>query len=689
MTHAAFIVTVRTGLAAAARAIWRVARVPALVAALSFAVAVEALLIAVFAFPLDPADLATDGATLVITDRDGAVLARVPAPGAPPDRDHWVALADIPAVAVAAVLESEDQGFWDHRGVDGAAIVRAAWLDARAGGARFGASTLTMQVARLVYSGGAPRSLGKKLRETVQALRIERALDKRQILEQWFNRAYFGNGAWGLDAAARLYLGKPAAALSTGEAVLLACLPRAPSAYDPIVHPEAARARRDRVLAMMVRHGRLSADEAARAAAQPLAIALHPGPSRAPHFVRAVVASLPPAIAARGGTVTTTLELGLQDVLERRVEEQLDGLDDRNVDQAGLVVLDTETAVVRAWIGSVDWAGPAGQVDAVTRRRNPGSALKPFVYGAALEAGDLPSSIAYDVRDASPDYLVRDAGREHGPVRYREALGSSYNFAAVYALERAGVTRVMTALRAAGVAELPGTPDDYGPRLALGAAKVRLLDVAAGYRFAVAGGKARAPTLVASVVAPDGRRWRPAATTERRVFAPAIAWLVMDMMADAEARRPGFGQELPFDLPFPVAAKTGTARGFADMVAVAATREVIVAAWAGNFDGTPGQGVPAMVAAAPLVRDALLTVAGGRALTLPPRPADVEAIEVCAVSGLAPGPHCPVMRDWAPRGRRPDHVCDWHQLDHGVVRVVYPPALAGWLERTGGRRDHR
>jgi penicillin-binding protein 1C len=686
MTTGAFIMSAAGRAARGLRAAWRLLRWPLVIGALLCTAAVQALLVAVLGFPIDRAALAADGATLVITDRDGALLARVPAPGGAPDRDHWVALADLPPVAVSAVIESEDRGFWDHRGVDGRAVVRAAWLDLRAGAPRYGASTITMQLARLVGSGDAPRSWRKKLRETVTALRIERALGKREILEQWFNRAYFGNGAWGLDAAARLYFGKPARALSTGEAVLLACLPRAPTAYDPITHPDAAVARRDRVLDAMVRHRRLSADEAARAKAQPLAFALHRPPARAPHFVRAVIDGLPPAIARKGGVVRTTLEWPLQETLERRVREQIATLTGKNVDQAGMVVLDTETATVRAWIGSVDWDGPAGQVDAVTRRRNPGSALKPFVYGAAIEAGDLPSTVAHDVRDVSPDYVVRQAGREHGPVRYREALGSSYNFAAVQALERAGVTRVMTALRAAGVATLPGTPDDYGPRLALGAAKVRLLDVAAGYRFAVTGGKVRAPTLVIAVEAPDRTRWRPALAPERRVFSPSTSWLVMDMMADAEARRPGFGQELPFDLPFPVAAKTGTARGFADMLAVAATREVLVAAWAGNFDGTPGQGVPGMEAAAPLVRDALLAVAGGRALTLPARPDDVEAIEVCAVSGMAPGPHCPVARDWAPRGHPPGHACDWHRLDGGAVRIIYPPALRGWLERTGGRR---
>jgi penicillin-binding protein 1C len=248
----------------------------------------------------------------------------------------------------------------------------------------------------------------------------------------------------------------------------------------------------------------------------------------------------------------------------------------------------------------------------------------------------------------------------------------------VYALERASVTRAMTALRAAGVATLPGSPDDYGLRLALGAPKVRLLDLAAGYGFTVRGGLVRAPVLVSSVTARDGRRWRPRASGETRVFTADTAWLVMDMMSDPEARRPAFGQENAFDLPWRVAAKTGTARGFADTVALAATREVTVAAWAGTVDGSPTQGVPAMKAAAPLVRDALLAYADGRPLTLPARPDDIEAIDVCEVSGGLPGPHCSVKRDWAPRGRAPTHVCTWHPAP-GVV--VYPDGLRGWAAR--------
>ncbi|MBE7451742.1 MAG: transglycosylase domain-containing protein [Kofleriaceae bacterium] len=246
------------------RRLWRLARWPLAVTTGLAAALVWTVVAVVALWPLDPARLRATGAPLVVTDRHGEVLATVPAPGGRPGADAWVPLAEVPSVAVAALIASEDHGFWDHAGVDGRGLARAAWLDLRAGRAAYGGSTLTMQLARLAFTQGEPRTLGRKVRETVHALRIERAVGKREILEQWLNRAYFGNGAWGIDAAARTYFGKPVAALSTAEAVLLVCLPRAPTAYDPLRRPAAAVARRDRVLDLMVRRGALAADEAAR-----------------------------------------------------------------------------------------------------------------------------------------------------------------------------------------------------------------------------------------------------------------------------------------------------------------------------------------------------------------------------------------------------------------------------------------
>jgi len=680
----AFLLRGRRAGAAAGRialGTWRIVRWPVAVGTLVPLLLVQAALVATLALPLDPAALAPAGGPLVVTDRAGAVLATVPNP-AGPDRQHWVALAEVPAIAVSAVIESEDEGFWDHRGIDGRGVVRAAWLDVRAGRAAYGGSTLTMQLARALISAGEARTLSNKLGEALLALRLERAVDKRAILEQWLNRAYFGRGAHGIAAASLLYFGKPVASLSTAEAVLLAVLPRAPSAYDPIAHLPAAVARRDRVLALLVRRGVLSADDADRARAQSLQVRLHPPAGAAPHFVRWVVDSLPAEVRARGGVVHTTLDAHLQALLEHRVREHVAAMGRRNLQQAGMVVLDTATSEVLAMVGSADWDGEAGQINIATRRRHPGSALKPFVYAAAIEAGDTPASIAYDVRDASADYFVPTGGAEHGPVRYREALASSYNFAAIDVLERVGIPRVMTALETAGVARLPGAPDDYGLRLALGAPTVRLVDLAAGYGFVVRGGRVHPAVGVRDVDPGDGSRWRPALRPERRIFSATTSWLVMDMLSDPEARRPAFGMELPLDLPFRVAAKTGTSRGFQDTVAVAATREVIVAAWAGNFDGSPTQGVVAMQGAAPLVRDALLAVADGRPLTLPGRPDGIEDVDVCAISGMAPGPHCPLAHDHVARSRAPTEPCSWHRgRGDGVVEVRYPPRAQGWAAR--------
>src|SRR6185436_10316361 len=223
-------------------------------------------------------------------------------------------------------------------------------------------------------------------------------------------------------------------------------------------------------LDMLVRRGVITEETARAARATGLAVARHPAHHEAPHFVRWIVDQLPADVRAAGGTVQTSLDLRLQRVLQVRVAEQVDALARLNLEQAGLVVLDAQTTEVRAMVGSTGWDRPGGQINITTRRRHPGSALKPFVYATAIERGATPASIAWDVRDTSANYFA-PTGAEHGPVRYREALASSYNFAAIDVIEQVGVSRVMSALRKAGVAELPGAPDDYGLRLALGSAK--------------------------------------------------------------------------------------------------------------------------------------------------------------------------------------------------------------------------
>jgi penicillin-binding protein 1C len=333
--------------------------------------------------------------------------------------------------------------------------------------------------------------------------------------------------------------------------------------------------------------------------------------------------------------------------------------------EAGLLVLDAQSGEVRAMVGST---GDGAQLNIVTRRRHLGSLLKPFAYALALEAGASPASVALDVGDVTSEYRTRDwVGREAGPLSYREAMAGSYNLAAVHVLARVGVGALHARLRRAGVAELALPPQHYGLQLALGAARVRLLDVAAGYGFLVRGGSVRAPHGVRVLerrgrdpLSGESAAWRPRDRGETRVFSRAVSWLVLDMLADSAARHRRFGRDLPLDGRGQVAAKTGTASGLSDVAAVLASSEWIVAAWAGRFDGAPAHGTSGMWGAAPLARRALEIALRGREPQLPPRPPELVAIEVCALSGERAGPRCPIARSFAVSPASAREVCGWH-----------------------------
>jgi penicillin-binding protein 1C len=619
------------------------------------------------------------GGPLRVVDRDGRLLRSVPSPHRP-GREQWVRLGEVNALAIATLLASEDQRFFSHPGVDAVAIARAAWLDLKAGRAKYGASTVTMQLARMVYPD-IDHSWWGKLRQIEVALRIEHRLPKLQILEQYLNRAYFGRGAYGIEAASRLYFGKPAQSLSDAEAILLLTVPRAPSAYDLVAKLPRALQRRDHLLRQLVKQGRLTGHEAARIRHQPLDIVPQNQPFGAGHFVDWVVRETSSADRERGGTLVTTLDSSLQGTLERRVEEHVVSFNDRRASQAGVLVLDTQSGEILAMVGSRDYESERqGQVNIATWRRYPGSALKPFVYAAAIERGASPASVAYDVYDVPSRYRIAGvAPVEYGPTRYREALAGSYNLAAVHVLEEVGVAPIMGLLQRAGVGELEGSPEDYGLRLALGSTKVRLLDLASSYGAFVREGLVSPAQGRLAIERADGSTWRPWLAPATRALSPEVAWLVMDMLADPDARRPRFGWDLPFDLPYRVAAKTGTARGFSDTFAIIATRELTVAAWTGRFDGQAMEGLSGIRGAAALARAALLTAARGRTLTLPEKPDGVVQTDLCPLSGKKLGPYCPHQkRDYALSGELPDELCTWHAAD-GLVH--YPPELQGWANR--------
>jgi penicillin-binding protein 1C len=622
--------------------------------------------------------------SLAISDANG-VLLRQEATSAG-TRERWVALDQISPYLVAATLASEDNDFYDHGGVDWSAMARASWLDVRGHSREFGGSTITMQLVRILAATPRKSVIGK-LRQMVLAGRLEHMLSKREILEQYLNRVYYGHGAWGAEQAAQLYFGKRASELSLGEAGFLAVLPRGPTAYDPFRHEARAMVRRTHILALMESAGRINAFDRALAERVPLDLDKHKPSFRAPHFAELVKQRLP-AELRHAARVTTTLDWPLQRQVEVALETHLARIGSRHVDQAALVVIRNSDGAILAMVGSRNYRDDAGNgaFNGVTARLRPGSTLKPFVYGTAFERGDTPASLALDLvlpEDAHESYTT-DV-KTHGPARYRESLAGSYNLSAVHTLQRVGVATVLRKLRGAGLTTLDRPDEDYDYGLAIGHAEVRLLDLTSAFTFIARGGRPIAPRAVELATGVDGRTWTEPTTVRPPVFSEEVAYLLWDILSDPDARKPMFGDRVPLELPFKVALKTGTTKAYTDLWAIGVTREYTVGVWAGNFDGSPTYHVMSTEGATPLVRAVYTAIAARYGNpTEPPRPPTIVSADICPVSGKRPGPHCDhTKRELFIQGHVPEETCDWHQLVCGVTAIVYPPHVRAWAESAG------
>lgn len=613
---------------------------------------------------------------LVLEDRGGLPLRATRAEDG--SRGGWTPVAEVDPRLIQAFISAEDHRFYAHHGVDVRSVARAVRDNVR-GERRSGASTLTMQTARLLRP--LDRSWAGKARQAMWALRLEAHLPKRAILEQYLNRVPMGQGAVGVSAASSLYFGSSARELSLGQAALLAGIARSPSRDNLLASPDRARARRNVVLRRMRRLGYATPDEVARALEEPVFPRHQVSAFLAPHFTTHVL-QWAEARGTRDGTIRTSLDLELQALIEGEVRHTVRVLRDRGARHAAAVVLDNATGEVLAWVGSPDFAEPkVGQVDMVTSPRQPGSALKPFLYGLAFDRGhtaatvipDVPHSFATAMGPYRPQNYDR---RYHGPVRARVALASSFNVPAVELADRVGAEALLETLHRAGFASLTHPAPYYGLGLALGNGDVTLLELANAYR-ALANGGEWTPYryLPPSPGEPAPRR--------ERVMSTQAAALVLDILSDADARMPGFGSETPFDFPFPVAAKTGTSRHFTDNWAVGVTQGFTVAVWVGDFTGRPMQGVSGVSGAGPLLYRSMLAVASRRAPgALPlPQEAGLVPVPVCRLSGMRATPECASMVEWFIPGTQPSRMDDWERRG----RLSLPDQYAEWAAAEGGR----
>jgi penicillin-binding protein 1C len=629
--------------------------------------------------PIPPDVLAPSRAqSLTIEDRHGALLRTTRA--ADGSLASWVPLTDMDPDLPRAFVAVEDRRFYQHHGVDPRAVLRALRDNLVRGRVVSGASTITMQLARLVRPVG--HGPVDKLVQALWAVRLEAHLRKNEILEQYLNRVPLGQGTVGVDAAMRLYFGGSPAEVSLGQAALLAALARAPSSQNPLVDPRRALERRSLGLRALAREHYAGPEETTRAGREPLFGSGRGRPFLAPHFTSRLLLWAEAEHRPLVGSWRTSLDLGLQAELEDEVRHTVDLLGNQGVRQGALVVLDNPSGEVLAWVGSPDfWADTSGQVDMVVSPRQPGSALKPFLYALAFDRGVTAATVLADIattyQTSGGPYHPRNYDRRyHGPVRAREALASSYNVPAVGLTDRIGYATLLYGLRRAGFESLHRPADHYGLGLALGNGDVTLLELANGYRT-LANGGVWSPT--GYWAGEPGRMEEDSAP--RRVGSRNSAVLVLDILSDPVARIPGFGLTTPFDWPFRAAAKTGTSRHFTDNWAVATTGRFTVAVWVGNFSGQPMQGVSGVTGAGPLLHRAVLVAARHYPPGDLPRPEEngLVAARICRVSGELASGDCPAMTEYFVPGTVPATVCRWHR--DGEVRL--PAEYAEWAVTAG------
>lgn len=637
--------------------------------------------------------------TTMLYDRNGEELYQIFDEG----RRTNIPLAELPDYVKWATIAVEDDSFYSNPGVDVASIVRSFAVNVQEGTIVTGASTITQQLVRNIafdYEYRTAPSWQRKIEEALLAMILTNRMSKDEILELYLNEVYYGNLAYGIEAASQTILGKSAAELTLGEAALLAGLPQAPAELDPL-DPEpavqqAVLDRRRLVIDLMLSEGYLTDDEAYAAYGEPLSYASPDVPLVAPHFtvaarneLEALMATLgyPPDLIASGGLkVYTTLDLRFQDLAERTAREQVAGLRDaHNMTNAAVVIMHPFTGEVVGMVGSIDYWDDAidGRVNVALAPRQPGSTMKPFTYASAMELGWSAANIIWDTEVrleavGQPAYVpVNYDGAFHGPVRVRDALANSYNIPAVQTLRQVGVQYLLNIMERFGVESLGNDASYYGLSLTLGGGEVTLLELTRAYSVFANGGLFVPSTMIRCVLDGDdnvlyqyenGCPFGQNTATTVNVMAyglpvldPRIAFTISDILADNDARTPAMGARSPlFTGELVSSVKTGTTNDTRDNWTVGFTHNVVIGVWAGNSDNSPMVNTSGLTGAAPIWRDVLtriysdqdlLAVLAQNGQLMPDyltAPSGLSRQRICEISALQdPATDCSVTRvEW-------------------------------------------
>ena len=575
----------------------------------------------------------------------------------------WTPLSQMSPALVQALLLKEDRWFYWHVGVNPVALVRAGVRTALGSG-RQGGSTLTMQLARLIYRQNT-RSVSGKLRQIGAALWLEARYSKRELLEAYLNLAPFGGNIQGVGAASRIYFSKSPDRVSLGEAMTLAVIPQRPSARAGRSSAESGllKARGQLGVLWLASHSR-AGDSDRRQIDSP--ISARPQfamPQQAPHFVDALLSGR----AGKPQRIDTTLDAGLQRLVERQIHRYTAEYGERGIHNVAALLVDTSDMAVKAWMGSANYWDESidGEVNGVLAKRSPGSTLKPFIYALAIDQGVLhPQTVLRDAPTSFGPFTPENFdGRFFGPISAQEALVRSRNVPAVWVAMQLRQPNLYQFLQSAGVSRLQ-SEEHYGLALALGGGEVTMEELAGLYCMLANQGVLR-PLRVESAARKDAGV---------RLLSPEAAFITLDMLR--HNTRPDDDGSLPVRGRWPVAWKTGTSWGFRDAWAAGVAGPYVLVVWIGNFEG---QGNPSFVgidAAAPLffrINDALNLARAEQAVPALKPPPGVTRVTVCLESGDLPNVYCPHTVDtWYIPGKSPIRVSQLHRAVAIDVRTGLP-----------------
>ena len=517
---------------------------------------------------------------------------------------------EMPRYIKNATVAIEDEDFYQHRGIKISSVLRAVLANLTSLGFAQGGSTITQQVVKNSLLTNE-KTITRKLKEWILALKLERLLSKEEILELYLNETPYGGSLYGVEAATESYFGKGAAELTLAESAYLAALPQAPTYYSPYgSHRDKLEERRELVLKQMLKNGFVTDAEYKAALTEKVDFKLpESGSIKAPHFVFYVREYLEQkyggeALENRGLKVITTLDYELQREAEEIIAKGVASNEKNfNASNAGMVAIDPTTGQILVMVGSRNYFDPGidGNFNVTLAKRQPGSSFKPFVYAEALMKGYTPDTIVFDLKTqfstaCRPDDFSKEPPcfspnnydeKFRGPVTFREALAQSLNVPSVQVLYLAGITDSLRLAKNLGITTLTDE-GRYGLTLVLGGGEVRLLDMTGSYAVFANDGVRNTPTGILKVEDGSGAPLEEYRSSAAQVLDPQIARQINDILSDNVARTPEFGEDSALYFPgYEVADKTGTTNDSRDAWVIGYTPSIAVGAWAGNNDNSP------------------------------------------------------------------------------------------------------